>query len=189
MKIEIEKKYELTDLDLNIIKDKCELKSEKTVTDYYLDDSNLTLFKNRYRLRLRNGRYELKIKEGEKIDNTSRSIEIEDEVEIEKRLSEFNLSTDWVSWVLAVEKYRESYTYHHNWYEFTIDVDKFKYNKRYEVELCLDDDTWIDATKLIEELRTHLWLTSEEMIHDGSIVETFAMHENIDLYEVLLEAK
>jgi uncharacterized protein YjbK len=61
MQKEIEKKYELTKLDYDTIKYKCDFIDEQDLKDYYLDTADFTLAKNKYYLRLRNGKYELKI--------------------------------------------------------------------------------------------------------------------------------
>ena len=60
MQIEIEKKYNLTDNDYNIIKNKTSFLEEINLKDYYLD-KELILAKNSHYLRLRNWIYELKI--------------------------------------------------------------------------------------------------------------------------------
>jgi len=61
MQREIEKKYELTNHDYEIIKDKCSFVKDQELKDYYLDSTVFTLAKNKFYLRLRNGKYELKI--------------------------------------------------------------------------------------------------------------------------------
>ncbi|MGB2111416.1 MAG: CYTH domain-containing protein [Patescibacteria group bacterium] len=61
MQKEIEKKYELTNHDYEIIKDKCSFVKDEELKDYYLDTADFILGKNDYFLRLRNGKYELKI--------------------------------------------------------------------------------------------------------------------------------
>jgi len=53
MQIEVEKKYNLTETDHNIIKEKCEFIEEVVLKDYYLD-KDLVLAKNQTYLRLRN---------------------------------------------------------------------------------------------------------------------------------------
>jgi uncharacterized protein YjbK len=53
MKIEIEKKYNLTKQDYEIIKEKAKLVEEIKIKDYYLD-KDLILAKHNYYLRLRN---------------------------------------------------------------------------------------------------------------------------------------
>lgn len=188
MKIEIEKKYDLTNHDFDIIKDKCEFIEEKEIKDYYLDDSNFTLFKKDHRLRLRNGKYELKIKDQKINDTSTRSIEIDDEDKIEAELKKFNLSTDHVTWVLEVITHRSKYKYNYKQQEFIIDIDIYKYGSRYEVELCVNDDSEIDGWTLIDELRNELWLTGLQQINEWKI-SICAMYENINLYEILLDTK
>jgi hypothetical protein len=53
VQIELEKKYNLSEKDYRIIKDKCEFIKEVNLKDYYLD-KDLILVKNNYYLRLRN---------------------------------------------------------------------------------------------------------------------------------------
>ena len=125
MKIEIEKKYDLNNHDYDIIKGKCEFVDQKEIKDYYLDDSKFTLFKSSYKLRLRNWQYELKVKAPKLSDWSSRSIELNDEKEIEKELSKYNLSTDEVTWVLEIITQREKYKINYKDYEFIIDIDRY----------------------------------------------------------------
>jgi uncharacterized protein YjbK len=61
MQREIEKTYELTKLDYDTIKYKCEFIKDLDLKDYYLDTSDFILAKHDHFLRLRNGKYELKI--------------------------------------------------------------------------------------------------------------------------------
>lgn len=189
MKIEIEKKYDLTLSDSERIKEKCTFISDSSIQDYYLDDNDFTLFKNNYKLRLRNGKYELKIKAV--IDSTaaSRSIEIDDEEKIEEQLKKFNLSTDTVTGVLEIHTQIKKYKYDFKNHEFIIDIQKYKYNDRYEVELLLDDDTNVDANNLIDNFRSHIWLVSREQESIEGKIICCAMHENIPLYEVILNIK
>jgi inorganic triphosphatase YgiF len=53
MKIELEKKYNLSKEDYKIIRDNCEFIKEVSLKDYYLD-KDFILSKNKYYLRLRN---------------------------------------------------------------------------------------------------------------------------------------
>lgn len=188
MKIEIEKKYELISHDYEIIKDKCRFVEEKELIDYYLDDTNFTLMRNNYHLRMRNGRYELKIYSYDNVNNIERACEYDDEDEINKELGKFKLDIDDTSWVVKVITQREKYTYEYKNHNFTFDIDRYQYGSRYEVELLLDDDTWINAQELIEWARSELWLNAWKNIDEGK-VWTCAMHENFNLYEVLLERK
>jgi uncharacterized protein YjbK len=53
MQLEIEKKYNLTEQDYEIIKEKTKFLEEVEIKDYYLDN-DLILAKHNYYLRLRN---------------------------------------------------------------------------------------------------------------------------------------
>jgi len=94
MKIEIEKKYELITRDYEIIKDICKFVEEKELTDYYLDDSDFTLMKNHYHLRMRNGKYELKVYSYDEENNIEKAYEYDTEDEINNELKKFKLDID-----------------------------------------------------------------------------------------------
>ena len=86
MKREIEKKYEFTVHDYEIIKDKCEFVEEKDIKDYYLDMPDFRLAKEQNYLRIRNGMYEYKDEVYDSITHMARAIEYDDEAEINKQL-------------------------------------------------------------------------------------------------------
>ncbi|QFR39092.1 CYTH domain-containing protein [Candidatus Gracilibacteria bacterium 28_42_T64] len=186
MKIEIEKKYEITDHDYEIIKDKCEFVEEKELIDYYLDNSDFTLMKNNYHLRMRNGIYELKIYSYDNTSNVEKAYEYDDEDEINIKLKKFDFNIDDTSGVVKVITQREKYTYKYQNYNFTFDFDIYQYGSRYEIELLLDDDAGINAEELITGLRSELGLNAGINIDEGKVGNA-AMHQNFELYEILLK--
>jgi uncharacterized protein YjbK len=52
--IEIEKKYDLSDSDYQIIQEKCKFVSKKTVIDKFFDTSDFQLFAQKIKFRERN---------------------------------------------------------------------------------------------------------------------------------------
>ena len=195
MQIEIEKKYNLTDSDYSIIKDKCEFIEEVNLKDYYLD-KDFILAKKDIFLRLRNGSYELKIKNYNSETRLASSEEYENEEDIEKKLEEFGLSTDTVSWIMFIDTRREKYTYNFKWQEIAIDVWEYQYWTHYELEVVYNEE-WenVDRMKkerelneLIENFREEIGLTA---ISDINAVKwiTCAMHQNVELYEIMTNNK
>ena len=89
MKIEIEKKYELTDHDYSIIRKSCAFISSNEIKDYYLDDTNYTLLSNNCYLRMRNGKYELKIVHFDRDTDLVSSEEYDNEEIINEKISSF----------------------------------------------------------------------------------------------------
>lgn len=185
MQIEIEKKYELTGYDYEIIKEKCEFIEEKDITDYYLDDDNFSLIKQHYYVRIRNGKYELKIESFNKETNLATALEYDDEEDINLQLQKFNLTIDDLSWTVVVKTKREKYKYNYKGYTFYFDMDRYQYGARYEVELLFENDEGIDGNSLIEDIRSELGLNAQKST-DGWKVVNAAMHQNISLYEVFL---
>jgi len=182
MQREIEKTYELTKLDYDTIKYKCEFIKDLDLKDYYLDTSDFILAKHDHFLRLRNGKYELKIFTF--LWSVKEALEYEDEDEINEKLSEFNLTIDDCTWVCFVDTKREKYEYNFNGIKFTVDVDRYQYDARYEVEVILTNDSEFDWEERIESFRKMLWLIADGW-RSASKVETCAMHQNIAFYEVI----
>lgn len=182
MQKEIEKKYELTSHDYQIIKDKCEFISEEELKDYYLDTPDFILWKHDYYLRLRNGKYELKILKvnGE----VHESEEYTDEDIINQKLKEFDITLDQPEWVCFVHTKREKFIYDFNGLKFSIDIDRYQYDARYEIELVINLDENINGEEKIESLRTILGLNAEGG-RKSLKVETCAMYQNIGYYEVI----
>ena len=182
MQREIEKKYELTEHDYDLIKDKCEFIEDQELKDYYLDTGDYIMGKHRYFLRLRNGRYELKILTVEGEVHTS--IEIENEDEINEKLQKFNVTLDDVAGVTFVHTKREKFQYNFNGIVFNIDIDRYQYDARYEIEVILTDDSEFDGEEKIESLRKMIGLNAQGGSKSLKL-EICAMHQNIGYYEVI----
>ena len=106
---EIEKKYAFNKDDYQKIVDNCKYEWEVNIKDYYLDNSDYVLFKNKYYLRLRDGIYELKIAKVDKENWLVTSKEIIWDEEIDQILQEnFWISIDETIWVVFVETNREN---------------------------------------------------------------------------------
>jgi adenylate cyclase class IV len=54
MFIEIERKFEITEKDLEIISNRCKLIEKKEIEDIYMDTDNYTLLLNKKVIRIRN---------------------------------------------------------------------------------------------------------------------------------------
>ena len=194
MQFELEKKYNLTQSDYAIITDNCDFIGEKHIKDYYLD-TNFILVKNWYYLRLRDGKYELKIYDISKNSEINTAEEYENEEEIEGKLAEFWITTDDVVGIMFADTVREQYEYTFEWQKINIDIDRFQYWERYEIEIIYQDnevqsreELEQEANTIIESFRTQLWLSAQS---DESAYKTLvcAMHQNIDLYEIRIEQK
>ena len=190
MQIEIEKKYNLTDFDYSIIKEKTKFLEEVHLKDYYLD-KDLILAKNNHYLRLRNWIYELKISDYNAETKIDICEEYDNEEEINEKIKQFWITTDDVTWIMFVDTLREKYEYVFKWQKINIDIDKYQYWTRYEIEIVYNSINLEDKTKieenlwnLIEEFRKEIWLVSENDISSSKTI-TCAMHQNIDLYEVM----
>jgi len=190
MQIEIEKKYNLTDSDYSIIKEKTKFVEEVNLKDYYLD-KNLILAKNSYYLRLRNWVYELKIHSFDPKTKINSNEEYDNEDEINQKISKFWITTDDVIWIMFVDTFREKYEYNYKWQKIIIDVDKYQYWERYEIEIIYEWKTWDNRekinknlNKLIENFRNEIWLTGQNDISSSKTI-TCAMHQNIELYEIM----
>ena len=190
MQIEIEKKYNLTEWDYSIIKEKTKLIEEVNLKDYYLD-KDLILAKNNHYLRLRNWIYELKISHFDNETGWNYNEEYDNEDEINQKIKPFWITTDDVIWIMFVDTFREKYEYTFEWQKINIDVDKYQYWTRYEIEILIEIDEnqdkleiWKKWAKIIEDFRKELWLTAESGESDCKTI-TCAMHQNIDLYEIM----
>lgn len=64
MLLEIEKDFALTDHDRIIIQQNCDLQTEKTTQDVYMDTADFQLISRNIWLRKRNGKVELKYPQG-----------------------------------------------------------------------------------------------------------------------------
>ena len=191
MQIEIEKKYNLTEQDYKVIKEKTNFVKEINIKDYYLD-KDLILAKNWYYLRLRNWVYELKISNHNPEADFDSCEEYDNEDEINKKISKFWITTDDVIWICFIDTFREKYEYSYKWQKITIDIDKYQYLKRYEVEVLYQSDEGNtnreeiekNISNLIDDFRKEIWLTWESNSESYKIVNC-AMHQNIDLFEII----
>gem|GEM_PF-2933278 len=111
MKIEIEKKYEIIPEDIKIIENNCEFIKEVNNKDYYLDTDEYILIKNKYYFRLRNGKYELKVKSHDPETRLEVSKEFDDEDEINQQLEQFNITLDDVEARVSFDTTRKKYSY------------------------------------------------------------------------------
>ena len=187
--IEIEKKYELTDHDYQIIKNNCSFVVKKNVYDNFYDTNDFSLFQKKIKLRERNGEMQLKMKISDPIENYSKSLELLEKEEINNKLHEMWIEYENTKKVLEIYTEVEKYTYEYKWFVFILDIQKYKYNNRYEIELEFDEDNEIDAENIINDFRCFLGLTAQEQISTETKVITCAKHENPELYEVILQTK
>lgn len=194
MKLEIEKKCNLSEQDYKIIKEKTKFIEEVEIKDYYLD-KDLILAKHNYFLRLRNWVYELKISNFDPKNNWNYNEEYDDENEINEKISKFDLKTDDLIWIMFVDTLREKYEYDFNWQKIYIDVDKYQYWKRYEIEIIIEIDenedkieAWKKWTKIIDDFTKELWLIAKNWEENCKTINC-AMHQNIDLYKIMTMIK
>lgn len=187
--IEIEKKYELTDTDYLWIKNQCEFISRKIVIDKFFDTSDFQLFAQKIKLRERNWELQLKMKVSSNTDGFSKSIEITELSEVKSKLLDLQINYSDTEQVLEIITDVEKFQTEYQWYDITIDVQKYKYNNRYEIELELEEDLEINPEELINNFRSKLWLTSIEQLSTQTKVITCAKNENSALYEVIMKTK
>lgn len=194
MKLEIEKKCNLSEQDYKIIKEKTKFIEEVEIKDYYLD-KDLILAKHNYFLRLRNWVYELKISNFDPKNNWNYNEEYDDENEINEKISKFDLKTDDLIWIMFVDTLREKYEYDFNWQKIYIDIDKYQYWKRYEIEIIIEIDenedkieAWKKWTKIIDDFTKELWLIAKNWEENCKTINC-AMHQNIDLYKIMTMIK
>lgn len=191
MQIELEKKYNLSEEDYKIIKEKCEFINEVNLKDYYLD-KDFILSKNKYYLRLRNWKYELKICSFNPNTKLVTAEEFEKEEEINEQLKKFNFDIDDTTWILFIDTKREKYGYNYKWYNLNIDVEKYQYWTRYEIEIVYTENkdsqerSKIEEklNEIIEKFRKKLWLTALNDINTSKVI-TCAMHQNLKMYEIM----
>ncbi len=182
MQIEIEKKFNLSENDYKIIKEKCNFIKEVELKDYYLD-KDFILTKNNYYLRLRNGVYELKISSFNHKTKLVKSEEYDNENIINEKIKKFNISTENVEWIIFVNTKRQKFNYEFKWYNINVDVEEYQYGTRYELEL-ISDESEEKLNKIIEDFIKHLWLEAFNDINSSKIITT-AMYQNIEMYEIL----
>lgn len=154
--IEVEKKFQPNGKELEALLADAEFIGEKTHKDAYYDYPDFRLFKKGFRLRNRDGRFELKIKNADfAASGTTNSEEIDKEPQILERLG---FSRDaklaeivdkdfrvYAKWKTQRRKYRKE--------DFTIDVDEtsFGYNVC-EIEVMVEhpEDAAEAERKIVE---------------------------------------
>lgn len=122
-------------------------------------------------------------------DAFSKSIEITELSEVKSKLLELNINYSDTKQVLEIITDVEKFQHSFRGYDFTIDIQKYKYNNRYEIELELEEDLDINPEELINSFRSNLWLTSIEQLSTETKVITCAKNENPALYEVIMKTK
>lgn len=140
--IEVEKKFQPTGAQLDALLRGAEFLGERFYTDILYDFPDRRLFKKGFRLRNRNGGFELKIVRSDSSDGVASSEEVETEIEILEKLG-FGKDGDLAqavkdnmnilaSWDTKRKKYKKG--------DFNIDVDEtsFGYNVC-EIEIMVDD--------------------------------------------------
>jgi adenylate cyclase class IV len=147
--IEVEKKFQPTKEQLQLLISGAEFLGEKTNTDVYYDYSDYRLFKKDIRFRNRNGNFELKIGQGNGIAE-----EIEDEEEIKKYFGTNDSLKDFVSIELIpfMEYGAKRMKYKKD--NFIIDIDEMTYGYNItEIELLVErTDQVKDAEEKIIDL-------------------------------------
>ncbi len=179
--LEIEKKFNLSNKDYNIIKSKLILVKKELINDIYMDTCDFKLILNRIKFRLRNGKKELKIK----IWNIS-SEEYYDNESITK-LKEIWYDHKKLKKIFTVRTNREKYEGECLWNKYIIDIDKHQYWERYEIEVvCENEIIW---NNIIDTIIKELDLDWEESnpLENKSILHI--KNQNIELYEKILLQK
>jgi len=184
MNIEIEKRFELTAHDYEIIKNKCDFISKWLIVDNFLDSKKFSITKSKQKLRIRNWNPELKVWVFNDDNEKIKSLEYEDLEDIKKELKKLNLIFEDLDEILTIETKREKYNINYKWIDYIIDVDRYKYWERYEIEISTNDENLDNWHKLINNFRNYLWLTWIEKKWSWKFWNC-AKNENSDLYEVV----
>ena len=154
--IETEKKCKPSENFLNFLKDNAQNFGECVCKDIYLDFEDFRLMKNDIRLRLRNGKYELKIPvPGEKQADVYEEIEDENQILKKLNLKNFDNLVEKISLVTHRRKFKFG--------EFNIDADEVtspgkNFSCRLaEIELMTEsaDEYEITQQKIFEFMRDH----------------------------------
>jgi len=184
MNIEIEKRFELTAHDYEIIKNKCDFIYKWLIVDNFLDSKKFSITKSKQKLRIRNWNPELKVWVFNDDNEKIKSLEYEDLEDIKKELKKLNLIFEDLDEILTIETKREKYNINYKWIDYIIDVDRYKYWERYEIEISTNDENLDNWHKLINNFRNYLWLTWIEKKWSWKFWNC-AKNENSDLYEVV----
>lgn len=179
--IEIERKFNLSDVDYNIIKSKLDFVKKEIINDVYMDSFDFKLILNWAKFRLRNNKKELKIKVG----NISSEEYYEDHAI--NKLKELWYDLKELIEIFKVDTNREKYKWEYMWNSYILDIDKHKYWKRYEIEvICKNEIVW---NKLIEDIVKDLWLEWNESNEMENKWTLHIKHQNIELYEKIRDLK
>jgi len=165
--IEVEKKFQPTDAQLQNLIEGAEFVKEKDIVDVYYDTPTFEYFKKHIKLRLRDGEYELKIKTNpSNIFGTKNSIEITDHKEILEKLG-FDSSDDLDKVVKENLEILVDLRTHRIEYKkevFIIDIDETDFgNKSCEIEILVEHESEsAEAEKKILDFakRFHLEITN-----------------------------
>ncbi|MFA6257065.1 MAG: CYTH domain-containing protein [Candidatus Paceibacterota bacterium] len=157
--IEVEKKFQPTETQLQALLVEAEFVGEKFYSDFLYDYPDRRLFKQGFRLRNRNGNFELKILRPDFEGGTSSAEEIEDETGILEKLGfgkDSNLAeivsremNILASWETKRKKYKKG--------QFNIDVDEtsFGYN------VC-EIEVMVENSSEAEEASTNIMTLAQE---------------------------
>lgn len=197
--IEIEKKFLLTDGQMQALLANARELGEKSVTDSYLDTANYNLTTNNFWFRERNGAYELKApltSKSRRSATTNRYHELT-ELESIRQTLELDTTSDFAT-VLSdagIKRFMTCFTHRTSYAKqgFTIDVDavtyldsQFKYAIA-EIELIVDDESQADeAERRIIEFAKQFNLTTDQVILGK--VAAYLKTERTDHYDILVEA-
>ena len=149
---EIERKYELLESDLDIIRKNFEFVSEKQIEDIYRDTEDFYLCKKNIRLRQRNWKWELKYPCWKNLTDTS----CYDEYYGDEALGKLKQIIGDKKLIKLAEIKTKRQKYKTEWenYKFIIDVDDFWFGKLVEIEIIWEWDLERLKNK-IEEFRKH----------------------------------
>lgn len=180
MFIEIEKKFELTDSELNIIRSKLKLSKKEQIEDVYMDTTSYQLTFNRLKFRTRNGQKELKVKLSHIL------CEEYYEEEAIKKLKFLGIDyKDMTEHVCTIKTLREKYKGKYKWKSYVVDVDEHWYGKRYEIEVECENEE--EGSKLIDNIVKYLWLNAVESKEQDTKFMLNIKNQNKKLYKIIIE--
>jgi len=131
--LEVEKKYDLLDEDLQIIDKNFNFISDKVVKDIYYDTEDFYLCKHNIWLRDRDGKLQLKYPCTDNLADINCYHEYYDD-EAKQKLQTI-IWTNKLIKLAEVTTHRKKYKTTWEWYDFTIDVDDFEFGKLVEIEI------------------------------------------------------
>ena len=183
--IEIEKKFEASEEDIERITEGAKFVKESINKDTYYDREGFPLVKNNIFLRKRNGRFELKLYVAEKGSRVDKYLELEDDETIKSKLNipaqkdidEYLAENEYVpfgSWETKRRRFEKD--------GFTIDVDSVDFGHNVvEIELMIEEgeDTNEAADKILNFAKT---IRLEEDKQEGKVM-VFIKRTNPNAYE------